>query len=162
MYRTTALLILTTASLAAHEGHHHAAGFLDGALHPLTGIDHLLALGAAAVLAARGGRRALPALVGFLAAFAIGTQLPGLAGGSWELLVWAGSAALILSAIRRPGMATLCAVTVPAGLAHGVPHGAELAAAAPLAGAVLAVALVAAAGFAYRALFAPAAETTTA
>jgi urease accessory protein len=58
-----ASLVLGSARAAlAHPGHVHpgAAGFAAGALHPLTGADHLLAMLASGLLAVRiGTRRAL-------------------------------------------------------------------------------------------------------
>ncbi len=56
----------------AHPGHDHTASFVAGALHPLSGIDHLLGLMTVGLLAGRlGGKYLWPltaALLGLLVA----------------------------------------------------------------------------------------------
>jgi urease accessory protein len=150
-----ALTVAAVTTLGAHEGHGHThLTLMDGILHPLTGIDHLLALVALAVLCARTGGRGALGVLAFALAFAVGTQLPGLAGPGWEPLVWLGSAALLLSTCAAPRLPTMPLVVVLAGLAHGVPHGAELAtSSAALIGAVAAVSLLPLAGLGWRRLF---------
>ncbi len=56
---TAAVLLSCVYSAAwAHEGHGTGAGFLAAAMHPLTGLDHLLAALAAGLLASRLDARA--------------------------------------------------------------------------------------------------------
>lgn len=66
LFRSTAMTTLTTLvvlsiaqSALAHTGHdaHTAGGFAAGFLHPITGIDHLLAMVAVGLLAVRAGAR---------------------------------------------------------------------------------------------------------
>jgi urease accessory protein len=60
----------------AHPGHDAGVGFASGALHPLNGIDHLLALVAVGLLAARMGGRASAAIPAtFLCTLAFGIVL---------------------------------------------------------------------------------------
>jgi urease accessory protein len=54
----TAFLVLAPAAASAHPGH-EAAGLVDGFIHPLGGFDHIIAMVAVGVLAARLGGRAL-------------------------------------------------------------------------------------------------------
>ena len=64
----------------AHPGHDAGIGYVSGALHPLGGFDHLLALVAVGLLAARMGGRALLAIpAAFLALLAAGIVLGGFA-----------------------------------------------------------------------------------
>ncbi|MEO8062178.1 MAG: HupE/UreJ family protein [Pseudomonadota bacterium] len=75
--RIAFLLIAALPALAqAHPGHDAGISFASGAMHPLTGIDHLLALLAVGLLAARMGGRALLAIpAAFLALLAVGIAL---------------------------------------------------------------------------------------
>src|ERR1043166_5664100 len=77
-----ALLLATSGTAFAHTGHGDAGGFVHGFLHPLGGLDHVLAMGAAGLFAAHLGGRALwlvPAT--FVAVMALGGAL-GMAGGA--------------------------------------------------------------------------------
>ncbi|MGB2657194.1 MAG: HupE/UreJ family protein, partial [Pseudolabrys sp.] len=51
--------IFAPAAALAHPGHDGAGGLVNGFFHPLTGIDHVLAMIAVGVLAAQYGGRAL-------------------------------------------------------------------------------------------------------
>ena len=57
-----AVCLLATQGAWAHPGHSGEHGFVAGMLHPLTGIDHILAMVAVGLLAARLGEKALWAL----------------------------------------------------------------------------------------------------
>ena len=116
-------------------------GFADGALHPIGGPDHLLAMVAVGIVAAI---LASPLLVPgvFLVAMTAGGAL-GLAGVSLpavELLIVGSVIALgaaIVSALGEQPLAWLVPLLVVAGLAHGNAHGAEAPAAADPARYVL-------------------------
>ena len=123
-----ALLAATPA--LAHTGH-DAAGFTAGAVHPLFGLDHLLAMVAVGLWTALRGGRALP---GWPAAF-VGGMLGGFALARLGLVLPAhetmiagtlvglgGAIALGLSAPAWAGAALLAAF----GLAHGFAHGLEV------------------------------------
>jgi urease accessory protein len=131
--RGTALLILTLLpfAAAAHDGH-AATGFVAGLMHPLTGVDHLLALLVVGWWSAlRPARQAfaLPAvftlamLVGALLARA-GLELPGS-----EATIAASLLGLGLLLWRRSAMPLRPAAMLVAlfALAHGSAHGRELA-----------------------------------
>ncbi len=146
-----ALLGLATIGPAlGHEGHHHA-GFADGFLHPLTGLDHLAAMLAVGALAARQGGAnfwLLPAA--FLACMAGGAvlALSGVTMPFAEALILGSVAALALALVlsdRVPGVVALAGSAVFA-LAHGWAHAAEMPAGGTatlyLSGALLATGLL--------------------
>lgn len=134
-----ATLLLLPALAAAHPGlpgHHHTLAA--GLLHPLLGIDHLLAMLAVGLWAAQQGGRAtwlLPA--GFVGGM-IGGALLGLQGTAMALVEpgIAGSLlvlGLAVAAGRRVPVAAAFASVLLFGLCHGHAHGAEMpAGAAPL------------------------------
>ena len=157
MRRFAIALLLATfcGAAAAHPFHGATAGAAAGFLHPYSGFDHLLAMVAVGLWAARRGGRALrlaPAsfvgamLLGGLAGFA-GLALPAtqhLVAGSVLAL------GLLLALPRTPSLAAGCALIAAFGAFHGLAHAAELPAGAPAAsyaaGFVLATALLHAAG----------------
>ncbi len=132
----SALLLISPRLAHAHPG--HVGGFHEGWQHPLTGIDHLLAMIAVGLLAVRVGGRGLwlvpgaflgAMLVGGLAAGA-GWMLPGVELGIVASVVVLG--AMIASASVAP--VWLAAGIVAAfALFHGHAHGSEMAAGGTLA-----------------------------
>lgn len=129
----TALVAIAPPAAAHVAGAHvHAGGFASGLAHPLGGLDHLLAMVAVGLLAARRGGRALWL---FPATF-VGVMMVGAALGAGNVglpLVEPGIAAsvLVLGALlawagRLPeGIgAALCAAFA---VFHGHAHGTELA-----------------------------------
>ncbi|MCC5876092.1 MAG: HupE/UreJ family protein [Candidatus Sumerlaeia bacterium] len=131
-----ATLLATTPALA-HVGdgtiHHHGSGFMSGLLHPIFGLDHLIAMVAVGLWAAQMGGRMIWALpVAFAATMIIGGILA--LGGVPFPFVEPGIAAsmmvvglLIAFAVRLPLMAG-CVVTGLFAFFHGHAHGAEMAA----------------------------------
>lgn len=124
-----AVSLLAPAAIA-HTGEGDAHAFLGGLLHPLTGLDHALAMIAIGALALSHGGRArwwLPA--GFLVMMIIG-MLSGAAGSvlpQVEMSVAASVAALgvmLLAGQQLPPSLALCFGCV-FGILHGNAHGAE-------------------------------------
>jgi urease accessory protein len=125
-----ALLALTYAGAAlAHPG--HADGAMAGLMHPLTGIDHVLAMLAVGLWGAQLGGRAqwlLPA--SFVALLAVGGAL-GMSGAALPM-VEAGIVTSVLLLGLLIGFAvklkTLPAATIVGVFAvfHGFAHGAEM------------------------------------
>jgi len=121
------------SSAFAHPG--HADGLAAGAAHPLTGIDHILAMLAMGLWAGQTGGRALWALpCAFLAAMC-GGGLLGISGIHLPL-VEGGIAASVLAlglmiafAWKAPSAVGVMLATVFA-LFHGYAHGAEMTAGA--------------------------------
>jgi urease accessory protein len=139
--RLAALACAAFAPLAsAHGGQDVAYDFLGGFLHPLTGLDHAVAMLAVGVLAwTLGGSARWRLPVAFLAAMALGfgPVLAGFAPAQVESAVAASAGALgamLLAGRRLPATAALALVGV-FGILHGSAHGAEMQASASAAGA---------------------------
>lgn len=147
------------AAAFAHPGHDLGAGLAAGLAHPLTGLDHavaMLAIGAWAARARAPGRVAIP--VAFLVALALGALLAGTStppllaadvveqGISASVLV---IGALLACALRLPAGAS-CAIAAGFALFHGHAHGIEAPAtglATYFAGFLASSAVLLAAGF---------------
>ena len=157
MRRIAVALILAAFSGAAlaHPFHGAQVSAAAGLLHPFTGFDHLLAMVAVGLWAARRGGRALwlapcafvgAMLAGGIAGFA-GLSLPAnehLVAGSVLAL------GLFVALPRTPALGAGCAMIAAFGAFHGLAHAAELpanaSAAAYAAGFVAATALLHSAG----------------
>jgi len=129
--RILALSLLMVPSLAlAHPGHDEAATFFTGFMHPLLGIDHLLAALAVGLLAGRcqgAWRWAMPAMfvTSMLLAFVFARAVAPMATA--ELLVAVSLIALGVFALmdRRTPALLLIAVGFFGGV-HGFVHGGEV------------------------------------
>jgi urease accessory protein len=153
---------LSGAAAQAHPGHGHSS-FAAGLIHPLTGVDHMLAmlmvgLWAGLCLGQRWWTCALTFLAAMLAGFAWGAS-----GGAFPL-----AEALILASLFGLGGALLLGLRVPMiaassvvalfATAHGFAHGGEMAdagAAAFVGGFLLSTIALIAAGAALAQMRAP-------
>jgi urease accessory protein len=126
-----AFAVVLTPSLAlAHPGHGDGLGLAHGVMHPLSGLDHVLAMVAVGVVAAQLGGRAIWALpLAFIGMMAVGGAL-GMAGfaipyveGGIALSIVALGAAIALN-LRLPVVAAAAAVGLFA-IFHGHAHGAS-------------------------------------
>lgn len=144
MNQTTKLLmaaglLLTATTTAAHTGHgaHAESGFLSGLLHPMLGLDHLLAMAAIGFWSVRQGntmKNATPLFVvgGMILGAGLawgGMSLPGVETGISLSLILAG--VLIAAMVKLPtavGGSLVAAFMVFHGFAHGteMPAGATL------------------------------------
>lgn len=127
VFAATALLAVPAFAHPGHDG----AGFSAGFMHPLLGIDHLLAMIAVGIWAAQSRKSALwvlplafPLMMVAGAALAVtGVNFPGVESGI------AGSVAilglLIAFAVRMPLWVATLVVSLFA-LVHGHAHGTEL------------------------------------
>jgi urease accessory protein len=122
--------LVPTAALA-HSGHGETAGFAHGFMHPLGGLDHVLAMVAVGMLAYRLGGRALWLVPSaFLLVMGIGAALG--AAGTHLPLVEVGIAASIMvlgAAIALDSKAPLAIAAAVAGVFavfHGYAHGAGI------------------------------------
>ncbi len=127
-----ALFALSPSLAFAHPGHGEAAGLVHGFLHPIGGLDHVLAMVAVGLFAAHLGGRALWAVPAtFVALMAAGGAL-GMAGlvlphvelGIAASVVALG-AAVALRQVRWPLAAAMAMVGAFA-VFHGFAHGAEM------------------------------------
>jgi urease accessory protein len=132
-----ALLTGTLPALVAHPGHGQA-GFTAGLLHPLTGLDHLLAMLAVGMLAVRCGGKALWLVpLSFLSCMLVGGFL-AYAGvpmplGEWAIALSVLVFGLMIAITTRPGPAVACLVVGALALFHGHAHVAEMTTGLPLA-----------------------------
>jgi urease accessory protein len=123
-------LVLPTAAYA-HTGVGDTHGFAHGFMHPLSGIDHILALVAVGLFAAQIGGRALwllPAsFVGMMvlagAAGAAGIPLPFVEVGIAVSIIALG---LIVAFEARPPVVLAMVLVAFFAIFHGHAHGAEL------------------------------------
>ncbi len=132
MRRAAAITLLTLASPAlAHVQAGEASGFLTGFAHPISGVDHVLAMVAVGVWGAQLGAPAiwlLPVTFPLVMAFGgflglVGVPLPGVEIGI------AASAALLGAAVMTERRVPLYAAAALVGLFaifHGHAHGTEL------------------------------------
>jgi urease accessory protein len=153
---TAAILIITAAPAFAHLDPAAHGSFMAGLTHPLSGVDHMLAMIAVGLWAAQiGGRARLAIPAAFVALMATGFVL-ALAGASLPF-VEPG----ILASIVGLGLLVMLAVKTPAAIGagivgvfalfHGHAHGGELGAATAMTfglGFVVATAALHAAGVA--------------
>lgn len=123
-------LSLTPAVAFAHPGHGDH-GLIAGIAHPVTGLDHLLAMLAVGLWAAQqqgAARLALPCtfvgtmLIGGLLGFE-GLEIPLMETGIAASVLALG---LCVALAVRPPLAIAMATTALFALAHGVAHGLEL------------------------------------
>lgn len=126
----TVALVALPSPLAAHEGG-AAAGLLSGLLHPISGLDHVLAMVAVGIWGAQLGPPAiwvLPVTFPMVMAFGgmlglLGLQVPGV-----EVAI--GLSALLLGLMvaleQKPDLRVAAAIVGFFAMFHGHAHGAEL------------------------------------
>lgn len=124
-------LLLAASPALAHTGHGSVEGFAHGLLHPLTGLDHILAMVAVGLWAGLvGGRARLAyplAFVGMMIIAGIwgmsGGQLPGVEIGIALSVVILGLAIALKASPPLAAGTLACAIFA---IFHGFAHGAEL------------------------------------
>ena len=125
-----ALALLPTAALA-HAGHGDTAGMLHGFMHPIGGLDHVLAMVAVGVFAfVLGGRALWLVPLSFVGMMAVGFAL-GLAGNGLpfvELGIALSSIVIGAAAALGRSMPVAAAMSLVGVFAifHGHAHGAEM------------------------------------
>jgi urease accessory protein len=128
---TLAALLAVALPAAAHPGHGPLSGFAAGVQHPLSGIDHLLAMIAVGLWAGLcGGRREWLWPATFVSSMVAG----GAIGMSAAMTIPVEPA--ILASVMVLGLATALSLRAPPvlggmliavfGLAHGYAHGTEM------------------------------------
>jgi len=124
-------LCLVAGTASAHTGSHGVTGFVSGLTHPLTGLDHLLAMIAIGLWAAQQGGRALWAVpAAFVGAMVVGggLALAGLVLPQVETGIAASVLVLGLLVATRRQWAVTAGIAIAAGFAlfHGYAHGLEM------------------------------------
>lgn len=130
------MILATTVTLAgaapalAHTGHTETSGFLSGLMHPIGGLDHILAMVAVGVWAALiGGKRSYLWPISFVGAMVVGFALsafglsvpliePGILASVVVLGLLIAAAAPVASSIG-------CAIIALFAVFHGAAHGLE-------------------------------------
>jgi len=127
----TGLLLMSSLPAEAHTGIGAVHGFVDGLLHPLTGVDHLLVMLATGLWAAmRGGRSLWLLPAGFLLMMAAGAGLH-LAGFTLDAAeIWVAfsvlASGLLVWKNYRISSGLAAALVAGFALSHGYVHAAEL------------------------------------
>lgn len=129
--RISILIVFTPASAYAHVQQGEAAGFLTGFLHPISGLDHVLAMVAVGLWGAQLGAPAIWVLpVAFPVVMAMGGMLglmgvpvPGIEYGIAASAILLGAA--VMFEVRASLVVTALMVGVFA-IFHGHAHGTEL------------------------------------
>jgi urease accessory protein len=135
LFAATVLVLASVSSVAAyaHPGHVDGAGFGLGFLHPLNGLDHMLAMLAVGLWAVQAGGRNLWIMPAIFVAALLAGGLAGMEGAPSMEIGVAGSLVVLGGAIflaqRVPLWLGGFAVGLM-GLLHGLAHGVEI----PLAG----------------------------
>lgn len=130
--------LLVASQAQAHSGSAHLASFAEGLAHPLSGLDHWVAMLMVGVWSALALRQRAWGPVVFVLGLALGAGL-GRAALAWpgvELVIASsllGLAVLVRWAQRVPQVLALGAMALFA-VAHGWAHGVELAASSWLPG----------------------------
>lgn len=131
MVAWTLAAALVPGAAAAHEQAGQAVGFLTGLLHPVSGLDHVLAMVAVGIWGAQLGAPALwvlpiafPMVMAFGGMLALmGLPLPGVEIGIALSAVVLGALVLTES---RPPLAAAAAIVGLFAIFHGHAHGTEL------------------------------------
>ena len=123
-----AIFPFAPAAALAHTGH-DASGLAHGFVHPMIGVDHVLAMVAVGLLAAQYGGRALWLVpLSFVVAIAGAIGMAGIAASVAEVGIGVSIVILGLAIafqLRPPTFVAMAAVGFFA-LFHGYAHGAEL------------------------------------
>lgn len=122
---------LAATPALAHPGHEAASGLAQGFLHPLSGLDHLLAMVAVGLIAARIGGRALVLVpLSFLGTMAVGGALGAAGIGLPFVEIGIALSVVVLGAslALRPALPVAAAMVLVGAFAvfHGHAHGAEM------------------------------------
>jgi len=126
-----AFAVLTPSLALAHNGGNHVRGFLSGLEHPLLGLDHLLAMVAVGIIAARSaGRGGVIVPLSFVSTMVVGAifgmagiGLPYLETGIALSLVAFGA---MVSLAKPLPLAVATALATLFGVFHGNAHGFEI------------------------------------
>jgi urease accessory protein len=126
-----AAALAAPATAMAHTGVSPAGGALHGFLHPLTGLDHLLAMTLVGVLAWQLGGRALWRVpVAFLLLMALGGGLAvagiGLPGVEPAIALSVLALGLLVACGARPTLTAAMGIVGLFALFHGHAHGSEM------------------------------------
>jgi len=115
----------------AHAGHGSAGGFIHGLQHPISGLDHILAMLAVGVWAAMLGRRAVWAIpTTFVLAMGLGGAI-GMTGYAFPAIepgiaVSVMMLGLLIAAVAKVPIWVAAVLVSAFAIFHGVAHGSEM------------------------------------
>ncbi|MBR7888742.1 HupE/UreJ family protein [Marinomonas sp. A79] len=126
-----ATMVALPTLVMAHPGHEHASSFMTGLMHPMGGLDHLLAMLAVGLWAASIGGKAMWMLpLAFISAMLLGgglaiagIQMPFVEQGILLSVILVG---VLLVASARFSIATCASIAGLFALFHGTAHGVEM------------------------------------
>jgi urease accessory protein len=127
----TLLFVALPTAAFAHTGHGDTSGFLHGFMHPVGGLDHVLAMVAVGVFAfVLGGRALWLVPLSFVAMMAVGFLL-GVGGVNVPFVeLGIGLSAVVIGAVAAWGrpmpVAAAMALVGAFAIFHGHAHGAEM------------------------------------
>ncbi len=122
---------LISSSAFAHTGHGDTSGIMHGFMHPIAGLDHVLAMIAVGVLAVIAGGRAIYVLpLSFMAAMVAGGVI-GMFGLELPLVeTGIGASIVVIAGLAALGYAlpvwVYGLIVAFFGMFHGFAHGAEM------------------------------------
>lgn len=127
----SALVLLVPSQAFAHSGHAGGHGFAAGLLHPVTGLDHLLAMTAFGVLAAHLSIRArilapLSFLLMMCAGAWAGAQQLGIDLAEAGIAVSLVTLGVMFVARARPSLNVALTAASAFAAVHGLAHGSEM------------------------------------
>jgi urease accessory protein len=131
LFLSAALASAISSPAFAHVGAGSHDSFAEGLLHPVTGIDHLLAMVAVGFIAAQAGKRAMLLLpLAFMMMMAFGSVL-GFQGATLPLVESGIAASVVVLGLLiafKVQMPVAAAAALVGGFAvlHGNAHGAEM------------------------------------
>jgi urease accessory protein len=134
----TLSLTLVSGAAMAHSGHADHSGFVAGAMHTLSGIDHVLTILAVGFLAARQSTKGRLLASGFLGAlllgFTVSMWMPAVLAVEHSIIF--GLMALGLVVMYHKGVESLGLLLLVGvlGMSNGLAHGWEVPAGASVAG----------------------------
>lgn len=127
----TAAAVLMPSLAFAHSGGFHVHGLVSGLQHPLAGIDHLLAMMAVGIIAARTGGKGIIIVPSCFVSAMVAGALLGIAGIGLPSLETGIALSLVvfgaMMAITKPfPIAVAASLTALFALFHGNAHGLEV------------------------------------
>ena len=127
----TIALLLAPSVAFAHPGHGEGGSLLAGFIHPLSGIDHLLAMTAVGLIAAHLGGRALWAVPATFVAVMVLGGVSGAAGISLPFVEIAIALSVVIFGLmifsgRAPPVPAALALVGIFAIFHGHAHGTEM------------------------------------
>ena len=129
--KALSLILFISVALFAHTGTHPTGGFVTGFLHPIGGLDHILAMigvGMVAYFATNKGYLTLIAFIGaMIIAAGIGYAGISIIGMEAGIMISIAVVFGMIGFAHKLPISTIVAIVAFFGMFHGFAHGAEFA-----------------------------------